>query len=458
MRPVNGLLEHVAGSIRTRKLWRRGARVLVAVSGGVDSMVLLHVLAQLQAELGMKLVVAHFNHQLRGRASDADERFVRRAAAKLGLLYRAGRGDVKSHALQHGLSIEMAARELRHAFLAQTAVALKCPLLATAHHADDQVELFFLRLLRGSGGEGLAGMKWVSRSPSNRRVQIIRPLLDVAKGELELFARANHLEFRADASNASCDILRNRFRHELLPLLRSKFQLALNRTVLRVMDLVGADADAVALVSANWNAATATPDAWAEFPVAVQRRVLQQQLLRMEVPSDFDLIEALRLHPGKMINCEGGGQVVRDNTGRVELSAAAAVEFRRAERKLNLRRHKSVRFGGLQLAWAVTNGTGRVSKSGAKGAEQFDADTVGDNIVLRHWRPGDRFQPIGMKSAVKLQDWFTNLKLPPNRRRELVVACGQGGEIFWVEEQRIGERFKLQKSTRRTLIWRWTGR
>jgi tRNA(Ile)-lysidine synthase len=455
---VKRLLEHVAGSIRTRKLWRKGGRVLVAVSGGVDSMVLLHVLVKLKAEFGTKLLVAHFNHQLRGRESDADERFVRQTAAKLGLPFHAGRGQVKSHAAEQGISVEMAARELRHAFLAQTAVALKCPVLATAHHADDQVETFFLRLLRGSGGEGLAGMKWISASPANRRVQIVRPLLDVAKEELELFAKANRLEFRNDASNASHDILRNRVRHELLPLLRAKFQPALNRTVLRVMDLVSADAEAVAQIASAWRPDQATADGWAKLPVAGQRRVLQQQLLQMKIPADFELIETLRLHSGKKVNCEAGGQLVRDVTGRVQLlGVVVAVEFRSAERKLNLRRQKTVRFGGLQLAWQMANGTGRVIKSGAVGLEQFDADAVGDNIVLRHWRPGDRFQPIGMKSAVKLQDWFTNLKLPPERRRELVVACGRDGEIFWIEGQRIGERFKLRKSTERTLIWRWTG-
>jgi tRNA(Ile)-lysidine synthase len=431
---------------------------LVAVSGGVDSMVLLHVLVKLKAEFGVKLLVAHFNHQLRGRTSDADERFVRRAAAKLGLPCHVGRGGVKSHALQHGLSVEMAARELRHAFLAQTAVALNCPVAATAHHADDQVELFFLRLLRGSGGAGLAGMKWISASPANRRVRIVRPLLDVAKEELGLFAKTNRIEFRDDASNASHDILRNRVRHELLPLLRTKFQPALNRTILRVMDLVGTDAEAVAKSSSAWSATTATAVGWAKFSVAGQRRVLQQQLHRMKIPADFDLIESLRLHPGEVINCEGDQQIVRDVAGRVHWRSAVAVEFRGAERKLNLRRQKSVRFGGLELAWQMANGTGRVIKSGAVGREQFDAEAVGDNIVLRHWRPGDRFQPIGMKSAVKLQDWFTNLKLSAERRRKLVVACGRDGEIFWVEGQRIGERFKLQNRTQRTLIWRWMER
>ena len=125
----------------------RGERILVAVSGGVDSMVLLAAMHELAGAAGWKLSVAHFNHQLRGRASAADERFVGQAAGKLGLPFYAGRGAVKSFAKKRGVSIEMAARELRHKFLAQTARRFKCPVVALAHHADDQVELFFLRLL-----------------------------------------------------------------------------------------------------------------------------------------------------------------------------------------------------------------------------------------------------------------------------------------------------------------------
>ncbi|MEK7782210.1 MAG: tRNA lysidine(34) synthetase TilS [Verrucomicrobiota bacterium] len=428
---------------------------MIAVSGGVDSMALLWLLNNLAAESGWKLSVAHFNHQLRGRASDADERFVERVAQQLGLPFHAGRGAVKALAKRRGLSIEMAAREMRHQFLAQTARRLKCPVIAVAHHADDQVELFFLRMLRGAGGEGLAGMKWSSVSPASRQVRIARPLLNVSKEELEKFARENQIRFREDASNASRDMLRNRVRHELLPLLRKNFQPALNRTVLRLMEVVGAEADVVNIAAIDWLAKPSRSVAWGKLMTGVQRRVIQVQLQRLGLLPDFELIESLRLQPGKIISVGLNQSVICDEAGRVKWRTVASRVFKSEERKLNLKARASVSFGGMDLAWNFTKGRSRFTRNKPATVEFFDSDKVGDKIILRYWRPGDRFQPIGMKTAVKLQDWFTNQKIPAARRRELGVATTAQGEIFWVEGLRIGEKFKLTPLTWRVLAWRW---
>ena len=165
---MSPLLQRVAACIRERRLFRRGQAILVAVSGGVDSMVLLHLLQGLAAKQGWKLTVAHFNHQLRGRSSDADEELVRQTAAGLGLAWVHGAANVQQEAGRRKVSVEMAARRLRHEFLARVARRLRIPTVALAHHGDDQAELFFLRLLRGAGGEGLAGMKWRNSSPTAR--------------------------------------------------------------------------------------------------------------------------------------------------------------------------------------------------------------------------------------------------------------------------------------------------
>ena len=170
-------------------------------------------------------------------------------------------GDVKGHATRAGISIEMAAREMRHEFLGRVARQLKIRTIALAHHADDQVELFFLRALRGAGGEGLGGMKWRSPSPGMvgssalkrpgqhlkgvLRAQLVRPLLDISKTKLRVIACKHHIHFREDASNASSDLQRNRIRHELLPLLRRRFQPALDKTILRAMEIVRAEAEVV---------------------------------------------------------------------------------------------------------------------------------------------------------------------------------------------------------------------
>jgi len=448
------LLESIEQLIRARKLFRRGERILVAVSGGMDSMVLLHLLQRRAPQFGWQLFVAHFNHQLRGRASEADERFVAKIATDLGLPFRVGRGAVKALAQRRGLSLEMAARELRHAFLARTASRFKCRVVALAQHADDQVELFFLRMFRGAGGEGLAGMKWRAPSPANQTIELVRPLLDVSKAELAAFAAANGIRFREDASNAATDILRNRIRHELLPRLRKRFQPALNQNVRRLMTIVGGEAEVVDAAARAW-LATSRP-AFARLALGLQRRVLLLQLQRLEVTSDFELIESLRLRVNQPVTAAAALRLVRDRSGKISKAIEAKETFQSGRLVLRLnRKAQRVEFAGAEVNFAVETKRGARQRRSAVGTEEFDAAKVGATIILRHWRAGDRFQPIGMPSAVKLQDWFTNLKIPRDRRRQLIVATTAAGEIFWVEDQRIGERFKLTADTRRRLLWHW---
>ncbi len=451
---MSHLQEHVEQSIRDRKLFLRGERILVAVSGGLDSMVLLRLLCALAARNHWKLFVAHFNHELRGRSSEADARLVGKTAATLDLPFSVGAGPVRALALERAESIEMVARELRHKFFARTATRLGIRSVALAHHADDQVELFFLRLLRGAGGEGIAGMKWQSPSPANARLQLVRPLLDVSRADLEQFARQNRIRFREDASNASRDFLRNRIRHELLPWLRGRFQPALNQTVLRLMKIVGAEAQFVEAAAQAWLRRRRPGFDHLATPVA--RRVLQLQLQRHKIMADFTLIESLRLSPDKPIALSPAATVARDPAGRVSVSPIWSAEFKRSRRAVALKGQAGQgSFGGLRFRWRTVNRRGPLRPPAGRGTEVFDADRIGGRMVLRHWQAGDRFQPIGLRNDVKLQDWFTNRKIPRERRHRLVIATTKGGEVVWVEDQRIGEQFKLTAGTKRRLVWRW---
>jgi tRNA(Ile)-lysidine synthase len=480
---VTDLLRHIEQNIQTRDLFKSGRKILVAVSGGLDSMTLLHTLNILSAKNRWKIVVAHFNHRLRGRASDADERLVRKTAVLMKLPLVAESADVKAFAAKLKLSVEMAARQLRHEFLARAARKHKIKIIATAHHADDQVELFFLRLLRGAGGEGLAGMKWRSPSPADESVSLVRPLLDFSKCELTEFARESRIHFREDATNSSSDFLRNRIRNELLPLLRKNYQPGLDRTVLRLMEIVGAEAEFAGEAARLWScesahskksqsrltpAATIQMNAFGKLPVAIQRRVLQSRLSEAGCVPDFELIEALRQSADCFVSVSPKLCVCRNKPGEIKLRTDSQPEFDVGELPVDLSvpAGKTV-FGMSKLTWNLRTGAvpaGRgYRRAGSRGRsphqnqqELFDADKIGGKIILRHWHPGDRFQPIGLKSAAKLQDLFVNAKIPAARRRELVLATTEEGEIFWVEGLRIGERFKLTPQTKRKLVWKWS--
>lgn len=456
----------VAAAIGDWKPLRRGESLLVAVSGGLDSMVLLHLLARLAPENNWRLHVAHFNHCLRGRSSDADERWVKQAAADLGLRCLIGRGQVRLYAARHGLSVEMAARKLRHDFLAQTARRLGVKTIVLAHHADDQLELFFLRLLRGAGGEGLAGMKPLSPSPSDPSLTLARPLLDQTKAALKDYARRERIRPREDASNASVEFLRNRIRHRLLPELEAGFGTAAWKTIPRLMEIVGAEAEYVTEAARAWLARRMRPgrQRFAKLAVAVQRRVIQLQLLNRRVTPEFDLIERLRLEADCAVCVATGLEVWRTVGGLVQVRRAvprqvAVQRFDSASRTLDLKgRGGEAEFAGVTFRWRGQRNTGLLLPKAIAGREYFDAGKVGDRMVLRHWRPGDRFQPIGMEVSVKLQDLFTNLKVPRAERGRRIVAATAAGEVFWVEGMRIGERFKLDNRTARRLKWCWTRR
>src|SRR5579859_41469 len=436
---------------------------MVAVSGGLDSMVLLYLLSELADGQRWRLTVAHFNHQLRGRSSDADERLVRHTAQRLKLPCVVERGDVLAFAGNNKLSVEMAARHLRHAFLARAAKRRKIPTVALAHHADDQLELFFLRLFRGSGGEGLSGMKWIGRSPASRAVKLVRPLLEQSKKGLQDFAKSHHVPFREDATNSVLDIQRNRIRHELLPLLRKHYQPALDKTIGRVIDIIGAESEFVSHLAKEWHTKRlAWPSLnpgmpFSGLPVALQRQCIRIQLVTLGFVPDYDLVERLRLAPTKRVALTTPCPVwlAMDSRGTLQKISETKPLSRGRTLKITLAEAGEVETSGVRLRWRVRALKGEKRPKAVVGTEFFDADRVGQAILVRHWQAGDRFQPIGMTQAVKLQDFFTNQKVPRERRHQLLLGLTAQGEVFWVEGMRIAERFKLRKRTNRRLQWHY---
>lgn len=437
--------------VRSERLIRRGGRAVVAVSGGVDSVVLLEVLFQVSTALGFELTVAHVHHGLRPEA-DGDEEFVRQLALERQMRFRSSRIAVADVASQSGESVEMAGHRLRHAFLASVALEVAAPLVVLAHHADDQAELVLLRLLRGAGGEGIGGMRPLDRSPSDDRVRLFRPFLEVKKKEIIDFARQQGLEWREDVSNGNREFLRNRVRNELLPSLERDFQPGIRGTLARSAAIAAAESELTTKLGREWLKAPGRR-LFEGLHVAVQRAVIRQQAWALGVDADFESVERLRLTITP-VSVPGGIDLVRLKSGKLErwhphpgnLEGETSVDWSHSP--------GMVFWGGTHIRWSIRVGpdaTGRAEMGRA--SEWFDADRVGTPVRLRHWRPGDRFHSLGLPRPARLQNLFVNRKVPGVLRRELVVAETNAGVIFWVESLPPGEPFKVTSVTRRVLEW-----
>ena len=430
------------------------AGLIVAVSGGADSVALLHVLhrANQTNRIRLPLVVAHANHQLRGNESETDESFVAALADRLNLPFVAARLAVREAASKTTDSIEMAARRLRHNFLARIARDRGYSHVVLAHHSGDQAELVLIRLIRGGGSEGLGGMSTISPSPADSSVSLFRPFLDVDRIGLRDWLRKEGLDFREDSSNADGTILRNRIRAELLPLLEARYNPSIVRILTRTADILGTESDFVRSEAVRWLDSNQF-DRFNEIHPALQRTVIREQLWRLGHIPDFELIERLRSSVGTRQSATGGELFVLSGQGKIarQPSALATVPNQMPV-EVNLSGAKGVvRAFDRRFRWSLRS---RPLPFGKTGIEQFDARAVGGSILIRHWRPGDRYRPLGFPSASKLQNIFTSRKIPVARRRQLLVFTSSADEIVWVEGLPPSHDFAIAKQTGPVLVIR----
>lgn len=283
------------------RAWPRTKRYLIGVSGGRDSIGLLHWLI---ANGYRKLVVCHLDHRLRGRSSTADAKFVARLANAHGFSFESDRADVRKLARDNKLSIETAARAARYSFFAQVARRRRCSSIFLGHHADDLVETFLFNLLRGSGTTGQRGMLMAStRCIDGVDLTIMRPLLHATRADIDEYVRAHRLKFREDASNAATEPLRNRVRHRIIPMLEKEFGRGI-RNPLRRAALIAAEEDALLnTMLPNPEGAKLEVSELNALPVALQRRVIARWLREQSITDlSFDDVEQVRA----MLDLESG--------------------------------------------------------------------------------------------------------------------------------------------------------
>ncbi|NQT50603.1 tRNA lysidine(34) synthetase TilS, partial [bacterium] len=437
-------------------------RVVVAVSGGPDSMALLDVLVSLRAELGLWLCVAHLNHGLR-EAAAADAECVAARAAELGVPFHGGACDVLAEQDAHGGSIEMAARRVRYAFLGQVAAETRANRIATGHTADDQVETVVLGLLRSGSPECIAGMPAARPLEPGSEVTVVRPLLDATRDDVLHHMARRGLAYCEDETNADTTFARNAVRHHLLPLLSGpdgKFRQDVLRAAKRMrqlLDVMDATADSV-VRGRDGRARVAVASVHALHGLGLGRVVRKAFAI---VGGRGEVVLAA-MH-GVAALCEGGsgreahlpdGVVVRREYGdlvflKQQPTAGAPLPHRgeALRRPLPVPGQVAAPEGGLRLsAEAVERGPSR-PVADDPWEEVVDLDKVGGPLVVRRREAGDRFQPLGLGGTKKLKDYFIDQHVPRDTRDEALVVEGPHG-IVWVVGHRLDDRAKVTPATR----------
>lgn len=432
-----------------------GERLVVAVSGGVDSMVLLDVLACLRDRLGLRLHVAHVHHGLRGRAADRDAALVVAEAARRGLGISLARVDPAER--PRGESVEAWARSARYRCLEAVRREARASRILIAHTQGDQAETLLLNLLRGTGPRGLAGIPPV-------RDRILRPLLSVSRAAVEAYAAARGVAFREDASNASGAYRRNRVRHRLLPLLARDYNPRIVESLASLAGLMREDEAALTALAASLVAAgvrKAGPVVYLDLatfqsaPPAVTRRALHEAV-RMARPGFHSLtrrhLEALgRLLARDAVVRLPGGLLARRAGDAVRIETATAPsrapeDGRRPPAgppEIPVRLGKWTPWAPLGCVLRARRLTGDFVRPAGRvrWREVLSPKVLEAPLSLRGWRPGDRFQPLGLTGVKKLQDFFVDAKVPRSQRRWIPLLF-TGDRIAWVVGHRIAEDFR----------------
>ena len=447
--------------------------LIVGVSGGTDSLALLHILNAVRVRLSFDLHVATLDHGLRGDAGADDARFVQTIAQSWGIEVTAGAADVRAFAQSQQIGIEAAARLARYDFLAGVAGAFHATHVAVAHNADDQAETVLFHLLRGSGLTGLAGMSYASPLPGHPALTLIRPLLDIPRADLEAYCRDNNLQPRHDASNADVTYTRNRLRHQIIPVLRDVAP-QIERHLRQLADLARVEADFADVslhqaidphVVRTSNRISLPRLIFKQMHLALQRRFVlwaARSIAKGEADTDAEDVGyvhvtaavdlALRGEVGALAQLSGGLQLRLDyETIVIELDDAFISDDLPL---LALGEALPVTIPGetaLSANWSLIAAESPVQESGLLAIREES------KIILRGRNRGDRFAPLGLGGHVqKISKWMIDHKVPANLRDRLplLVVDDQIAAIWW-KEWKVSENFARTPVSSRVIFVRF---
>jgi tRNA(Ile)-lysidine synthase len=449
--------------------WHSGSRVVAAVSGGPDSMALLHLLRTMTEEEPFQIVVAHVNHQFRGAESDAEAELVGRVAKEWGLPFETAALDLPNYIANTGMNAQSAAREKRYLFLKQVAKKYSSSYLLTGHHADDQAETVLMRLIRGTGPGGLAGI------PMRRKeedLELIRPLLRITKGELLDYCKRNEVPYAVDSSNVDRHYFRNEIRLDLIPMLE-KHNPKLKASLVRLADMAAADDDYMEAQTFDAFKEGVTPSGegfrlerrrFRDLHVALQRRLIKLILNCSSNPRqmlDFkhieEILEALSQERPAVTRLDiGEGWVMKREYEEVYIGPSLP---------------ESINFGYIveqmmrEVEIAETGDMVRIERlevpdpslPANREEAYFDEGQLMFPLRIRSRLPGDLMHPYGLNGTKKVQDMFVDAKVPRSRRNSLPLLVNGDGQVLWIPGIRRSRYALVTADTRTTLRFTYVG-
>ncbi|URZ14695.1 tRNA lysidine(34) synthetase TilS [Clostridium felsineum] len=453
------MINGVINTIEKNSMIKENDRIVVAVSGGPDSICLLHLLFKLKDKFSLSICVAHVNHCIRGEAADKDEEYVKKFCKKLNIQFYVKKVDVNKIAKEKKLSSEMAGREIRYEFFEEVKRKFGANKIAIAHNANDQAETIMMRIIRGTGTEGIKGIRPV------RDGYYIRPLIETKRLDIEKYCEDEKLMPRIDATNLERDYNRNKIRLDLIPYIIDNFNEDIVGSLNRLAELVTIDNDYLEKVAkseyklyCNECEKQVIISKKAFFSdAAILSRVIRKAILYL-VSSKYNfekkhidsIIKCQKSATGKQINLPSS-MIVYNNYGDIYLKLKKEEKcISNKEYILNINETNAIHEEKLIIGIKLIHNSNDINLKQSDNIKYFDADKAGKNITVRYRVDGDKFMPLGMKNNKKLKDIFINLKIPREERKKIPLICF-GGEIAWITKFKISEKFKIDNNTKKIL-------